>query len=152
MPPRFSDSNLGKILTKPSGSIASLSPIIGFQGYHHLMSKVFFCQVQVSLSWYSSCFYHVLSAVGVEFMHPVEAYYCALCNQFMGDAASAEHHLKTELHDKGYQVGDRYFQVGGARHQVGGTRYQVSDRYFQVGGTRHRVGGTRHQVSDRYFR
>ncbi|KAF6037840.1 ZNF318 [Bugula neritina] len=40
---------------------------------------------------------------GIEFVHPVDAYYCLLCNFFGGDRATLEHHLKSAEHHKQYE-------------------------------------------------
>ena len=50
---------------------------------------------------YFVCFVCVL---GVEFLLPTKAFYCKLCKEFMGDAACAEAHLKTTLHNNNYLV------------------------------------------------
>ena len=41
---------------------------------------------------------------GVEFLMPVAAFFCSLCDEFSGDVICAEDHLKTEKHDTNYRV------------------------------------------------
>ncbi|XP_033114966.1 serine/arginine repetitive matrix protein 2-like [Anneissia japonica] len=40
---------------------------------------------------------------GVDFMMPVNGFYCKLCKQFFGDAACSAEHLKSVEHNKAYQ-------------------------------------------------
>ncbi|XP_067938599.1 zinc finger protein 318-like isoform X2 [Watersipora subatra] len=41
---------------------------------------------------------------GVEFIHPVDSFYCLLCNFFTGDKDSIEYHLKSTEHHKQYET------------------------------------------------
>jgi hypothetical protein len=46
---------------------------------------------------------------GLQFFEPATAWFCKLCEIFMGDAFCASLHLKSELHSEKYDVRNRFF-------------------------------------------
>lgn len=62
--------------------------------FHILFSA--FNYLLISLSW----FVHV----GVEFLKPIQGFFCSLCHQFSGDGEDAEIHMLSEKHNSKFVV------------------------------------------------